>query len=226
MIDGDEMVKTYILLFFIYSFLGWLMEIFISINEKREVINRGFFIGPYCPIYGCGCLLLILLLQKYSNDPLVLFALAIIICSILEYFTSWFLELIFKMRWWDYTRKKYNINGRICLETMVPFGFMGVLIVKYVNPFLLTIIKSIPFKILDVMVILLIIIFIIDFIISSNIIFNIKNIVKSTRKDSTEDIKKIVAKRIKNNLELYIRLLKSFPNFKKIKMKKERKRNK
>jgi len=66
--------------------------------------------------------LITILLQKYSNDPIALFALGMIICAILEYFISYLLEKIFKARWWDYSTKKFNINGRVCLETMIPFG--------------------------------------------------------------------------------------------------------
>ena len=71
-----------------------------------------------------------------SSFAFALFALSIIVCSILEYFTSYIMEKLFKVRWWDYSDKKFNINGRICLETMVPFGILGTLIVCYINPFL------------------------------------------------------------------------------------------
>ena len=103
----------YFLLFIIYSFMGWLMEIIDNIIVKHKIVNRGFLLGPYCPIYGFGCLSLIFFLSNYKSDPIILFFMAIVICSILEYSTSYIMEKLFKLRWWYYIDKKFNINGRI-----------------------------------------------------------------------------------------------------------------
>lgn len=210
------MLNTYFLLFIIYSFIGWLGEIALSIIVNKKFVDRGFLMGPWCPIYGCGCLLLIILLSKYNNEPFALFALAMIICSILEYLTSWILEVIFKMHWWDYSNEKFNINGRICLEYMVPFGIVGVLVVKYINPIILNLLCKIPSTIFNILTVILAGIFIIDLIISSNIMFNLKSFVTDSKKDSTEDIKKQIKKNVKEYKLLYTRLINAFPNFKKI----------
>ena len=215
-IDGDYMFYTYFLLFIIYSIIGWLLEIVFSYFELKKIVNRGFLIGPYCPIYGVGCLLLILLLSDYADNILVLFGLSIIVCSILEYFTSWIMEKIFKLRWWDYTNMKYNINGRICLETMIPFGIIGVIVVKYVNPWLIDLISLINPHTLTIIVIILMSLFIIDILISSNVVFNLKTVTRNVTKDSTEEIKKAIHKFIHNNLFMYDRIVKAFPNMSKI----------
>ena len=117
-----ENVYIYIILFFIYSFLGWSIEVFREFQDKNHFVNRGFLIGPICPIYGVGGVLMLLTLGKYKDSPIVLFCMSIIIFSILEYFTSYIMEKLFKARWWDYSNNKYNLNGRICAETMIPFG--------------------------------------------------------------------------------------------------------
>ena len=142
-------VEIYILLFFSYSFIGWLMEVIIKLIQYKRLINRGFLIGPYCPIYGWGGILISLLLQKYVDDPLALFLFTIFICSILEYYTSYFMEKLFNARWWDYSSKKFNVNGRICLDTMIPFGLLGMLIMYVINPFLINVYKSIDFSIIS-----------------------------------------------------------------------------
>ena len=154
------MFYTYFLLFIIYSFIGWLLELAFSYIQLKKVVNRGFLIGPYCPIYGAGCLLLIILLSDYADNILVLFALSIIVCSLLEYFTSLIMEKIFNLRWWDYSNMRFNINGRICLETMVPFGIIGVLVVKYFNPWLLSIINLVDSQTITIVVIILMSLFI------------------------------------------------------------------
>lgn len=205
------MAYTYFLLFIIYSFIGWCMEVCLSLHNEKKFINRGFLLGPYCPIYGFGCLLLTLFLSRYQNDIWALFALTIIICSILEYVTSWVMEKIFKLRWWDYSNMKYNINGRICLETMIPFAIIGVIVIKYTNPFFLKLIESIPGVLRITLAIILFIIIIVDFIISSRIVVNIKKATNEVRKDSTEEIKKAINKFIKDNSYLYQRIVKAFP---------------
>lgn len=210
------MFYTYFLLFIIYSIIGWILEILFSLVELKKLVNRGFLIGPYCPIYGAGCLLLILLLSKYSDDTIVLFVLSIFICSILEYVTSWLMEKIFKLRWWDYSNMKFNINGRICLETLIPFGIIGVIVVKYINPFLLDALNILSFQTLNIIAIILISLFFIDVLISFNVILNLKSVTKNITKDSTEEIKKAVNKFIHNNIFMYERIVKAFPNMSKI----------
>lgn len=203
------MIKKYFTLFIIYSFIGWLMEVVITLIKERKIVDRGFLIGPYCPIYGTGCLLLITLLNKYKNDPLTLFIMTILVCSILEYTTSYVMEKLFKARWWDYTRFKFNINGRICAETMIPFGILGVLVVYYLNPFLLKIINTntILFTIMTI-------IFITDVSVSFGIIKNLKTTINDISKDSTEEITKKVRETLKQRSYFHKRLIKAFPNFK------------
>lgn len=190
------------------------MEVGCKLVELKKFINRGFLIGPYCPIYGWGCILIIILLNKYTNDPLVLFIMAIVICSILEYFTSYFMEKLFKARWWDYSRRKFNINGRICLETMIPFGLLGCLIMYFVNPFFVSIYSKIPSNILIIISSILFTIFLTDNIISYTIMFKMKIPKIKISKDSTEEITEYVRSILAKRSFLYKRLMKAYPNMK------------
>ena len=208
------MFYTYSILFFIYSFIGWLMEVILSLYNEHKFVNRGFLLGPCCPIYGFGSLLLYFLLKNYTNNFIVLFILTMFICSLLEYTTSYIMEKIFKLRWWDYTNMKYNLNGRICLETMTPFSILGALAIKYITLYFLKIINSFTPRIILTISIILITIFTIDLIISLTIVFKLKLVAKN-KKDSTIDIKKAISKFIKNDLYVYERILKAFPNLNK-----------
>ena len=135
----------YFMIFMIFSIFGYLCEVVsVSIIDKRINLNRGYFIGPYLPIFGFGSLFILLFLNKYRNDYLVLFVLGMISCCILEYFTSYVLEKIFRLRWWDYSDKKFNINGRISLETGLLFGFGSIGIVWFTNNFLYDLLSKIP----------------------------------------------------------------------------------
>ncbi len=206
------MFYSYCILFFIYSFLGWVMEVTLTLITDKKFVNRGFLLGPCCPIYGCGCILLNLLLHNYTNNILVLFILTMFTCSLLEYITSFLMEKIFKLRWWDYSQMKFNINGRICLETMTPFSILGVLAIKFATPFFITNINKLSEKTILIISIILITLFIIDVIISLTIVFKLKFVSKNIKKDSTLDIKNAIKKFIKNDIYVYERIIESFPN--------------
>ena len=224
-----QQISTYILLFFMYSFLGWCLEVGCKLISDHKFVNRGFLIGPYCPIYGWGAIIMTLLLNKYLNDPLTLFIMIILICSILEYFTSYFLEKIYHTRWWDYTNYKFNINGRICLETMIPFGIFGLLIMYKVNPFFINTINKIPKNISIILAIILVFIFLIDNIISSKTILEIQKINQNIqnkiliKKDDTERITKLVREKIEKSRKLLNRrLIHAFPHLKLLKRTKQK----
>ena len=206
-------IYYYFLLFLIYSFIGWLIEVIGKLIEKHKFINRGFLIGPICPIYGHGCLLMILTLSRYKDNPLTLFICAIFICSLLEYFTSYFMEKIFKARWWDYSTRKFNLNGRICAETMIPFGILGTLVICVINPIFEYLLNLFNFETIKIVAIILFVIYLIDNIISLTIMFGFKGTLKTVEKDGTEEITKKVKKILINKNVLYKRLVEAFPNF-------------
>ena len=206
-------IEIYIMLFFIYSLAGWLIEMIPATIREKKFVDRGFLVGPYCPIYGCGVILITLLLQKYADDVVVTFFLSVIICGTLEYLTSYIMEKIFKARWWDYSNNKFNINGRICLETLVPFGIGGVLVLFVFNPFLEKIINLIPDLALNIVTGVLCVLFLIDCIVSFKIILNLKEMTKEL-KDNTAEISDKVKKIILNKLGPYKRLVNAFPRVK------------
>lgn len=200
------------ILFIIYSFIGWFLEVTIVSLNNRKLTSRGFLIGPWCPIYGFGAILIFIMLRKYYEDPVALFVMSFLICSVLEYFTSYIMEKLFKTRWWDYSDKKYNLNGRISLISSLFFGFLGLIITYLLNPAIISLINKIPENILNIIGIILLIIFIIDIIVSVNVIFKLKNIASS--KDATIKIHKAMKKYLETKSILIKRLVNAFPNFK------------
>ena len=209
-------IEIYFLLFLTYAFLGWCMEVTCKLIQFKRFINRGFLVGPYCPIYGWGALAITLLLQRYTNDIIVLFVMAVIVCSFIEYFTSYFMEKKYHARWWDYSNKKFNINGRICLDTMIPFGILGVFIMYVSNPFFIDIYNNIPDIWLHIIAGILFTLYIIDNIVSSRIISSI-HVEEEKIADNTEEITNEIATKIKQLLKqkswLHRRLVNAYPNF-------------
>ncbi len=211
----------YFLLFFIYSVIGWITETtYASINQKK-LVDRGFLIGPYCPIYGFGAIIGLLYLTQYKNNILTVFILSSIIACITEYVTSYLMEKIFKARWWDYSTEKFNIDGRICGKNAILFGICGIAVIYIIQPIIDFLIKKISYKILIIISVTLFIIFIIDTILSCNIIKKLKKNLKriEIKRDSTTEIKNLVLEaltiningKIKNNI-LQKRLIKAYPN--------------
>ena len=205
------------LLFLIYSFIGWTIEVVCKKVETGRFINRGFLIGPYCPIYGCGGIIITLTLTKYNESPIILFVMAMFICAVLEYMTSYLLEKLFKARWWDYTKYKYNINGRIALETMIPFGLLGCFIIYLLNPILNSALLFMNDNIAQVLAIILAALFILDLFVSFKIMSNFKNAaIQFKNKDNTEEITKKVKEILMKKSPFTKRLIEAFPNVKSV----------
>lgn len=200
-------------MFILYSVIGYLVEITnLTIITKKLVWNRGFLIGPYLPIYGVGCLFMIFCLNRYENDLMALFIMGAFFCTLLEYFTSLVMEKLFKLRWWDYSTYKFNLNGRVCLLNAVLFGVGGILVVHLLNPFLTWLVYLMPSSVTIGLAVILLVIFVVDFIVSCYITNNLKlNFTRYLHIDATAKIKKEVAIALKKNILLTSRLLEAFP---------------
>lgn len=136
--------SMYFLSFILYGFLGWVYESAIcSLLEYHRFINRGFLLGPYCPIYGVGIIMNWLLLKDIENPAVIFVASALISCAI-EYVTSYAMEKLFYAKWWDYSHFPFNLNGRICLYGGLIFGCGNVIFIKAIHPFVMSAMEYIP----------------------------------------------------------------------------------
>jgi uncharacterized membrane protein len=174
--------------------------------NSGKLINRGFLLGPWCPINGFGALIMLFVFSKYKDDPLNLYLMYAVYVSILEYFTSFLMEKLFNARWWDYSHLKFNLNGRICLANSLSFGILGLLFGYFIHPLIIQILNAIPLNILYVGTPIIIVIFLIDLFITFNVVSKLKKSMTLLNKDMTEDINRQVSKLIAKN-----RHLKAFP---------------
>ncbi len=209
--------RNIFLLFMIYSLIGWIVEIIDIYFYTKKIANRGFLIGPYCPIYGVGTTIMTFIFNHSSDDLFGIFAKAMIVCALLEYTTSYVMEKLFKKRWWDYSHRKYNLNGRVCLENLVLFGIAGCILVKFTNPFFNDLIMNLPSVIANTASIIIAVIFIADIIISFKIVNKLKN-VKFNTKDSTDQIK---GKMYENLNYITKRMITAFPQLRESKLRKK-----
>lgn len=200
-------------MFLFYAVFGYLVEIaYCSYCSKKLVYNRGFLIGPYLPIYGSSCVLMYLFLYKYQDDPFTLFVMCCFICSIMEFLTSLILEKIFKVRWWDYSHKRFNLEGRICLSNSILFGLGGLLIFYIINPLILPIFDLMSKNTLIILTLILMAIFIIDLIISIVVLVELKvSSIRFSKKDVSSELIELRNKKLKKHSLLLKRLLNAFP---------------
>ena len=157
-----------VLFFFFFSIIGWLWEVFYFIVIKGQFVNRGFLRGPWLPIYGFACALLILFtkskkLRKLLNSPMLTFIFITIFCTILEYITSYVIEKYTGIRYWDYSKLFMNINGRVCLRNSIFFGVGGSLCIYIIGPSFARNVEKIPKKIRYFLICMLITIMSLDF---------------------------------------------------------------
>jgi len=154
-------------LFFIASIIGWSFEVIMHIIEHGEFVKRGVLQGPWLPIYGYGCLLILTILHKFRKKPLQEFILIIVLCGLVEYFTAVYLEYVFNgTKWWDYSGYFLNIQGRVCAEGLLVFGIGGIILVYILAPLIDNVLQKINPKKLAIICCSLLCLFIFDHIYS------------------------------------------------------------
>ena len=159
-------VSSLILIFFTLCFIGWSWEVALHLVSDGVFVNRGVMHGPWLPIYGAGSIMIVIVLNKFRDKPIVEFLTAIVLCGIVEFFTSLQLEKSMGQKWWDYSGYFLNIDGRICAEGLLVFGLGGIAVVYLIAPFMDNVIKKKNLKVVIPICIILVSIFISDSIYS------------------------------------------------------------
>lgn len=122
------------LMFFIYSFMGWCLEVAFFGVTTGKFVNRGFLNGPLCPIYGVGGMMVILILLPLKKYVVLLYICSVLITSALELITGLALEKIYHVRWWDYSDRPFNFKGHICLSFSLAWGIACVFVMYVIHP--------------------------------------------------------------------------------------------
>ena len=201
-------------LFFIYSVAGWVTEVFLKFLEYKRFINRGFLIGPYCPIYGAGAVLITVggkLLSPVDRTWAMSFLIAFVLCGLLEYLTSYILEKYFHARWWDYTERPMNLHGRVWIGNLILFGIGGVFILEDFNPRLLALAHRLEPRLFAAILIAVSILFVADAVMSYFIMNLLKQGVEKSRADKSEEIAAEVRYLLENRSVFHKRILDAYP---------------
>ncbi len=210
-----EFFINLLLIFFVFSFVGWVIEVMLKYFQFGRFINRGFLVGPWLPIYGAGAALITLAVEGLTPVEKGIgttFAISLIVCGLIEYLTSYYMEKRFHARWWDYTQKPMNLNGRIWIGNLILFGIGGVVIIHLANPILYSFFNSISLLSRKVFCGCLSVIIINDFILSHFVLKLVKIGVESSQADNTEAISKDVKLLLSNRSIFYRRFADAYPD--------------
>ncbi len=131
-------------IFIIYAFIGWCAEVSFAAVDSGKFVNRGFLNGPYCPIYGCGVVIVVAVLTPINESLFILFLGSMLLTTVLEFLTGFILEKVFHNKWWDYSDKPFNIMGYVCLKFSILWGLACTFIMKVLHPSIYKFITIIP----------------------------------------------------------------------------------
>lgn len=137
-------VWEYILIFFIYAFMGWTTEVIFAALRSHTLVNRGFLNGPICPVYGFGMVAMLVLLGPWARSMGAVFLVGVIVPSLVELIAGALLYKLFHARWWDYSEKPFNIGGFICLQFSLAWGAAAIVMVMVVHPPIARLVAAIP----------------------------------------------------------------------------------
>lgn len=163
----DYKIENLAVMFFIFAFIGFVWEVIYTAVTEKVVAKRGMLHGPWVPLYGVGGVLILSLLGRYESNPPLVFILAASLCTVIEYSTGVIVERFYGQRWWDYSSKRVNFKGRVCLSGMLLFGAAGTLAVCGFGPALNNNISNMNFPIHAGLVAILMLVFAIDVFISA-----------------------------------------------------------
>lgn len=131
-------------IFIIYAFIGWCTEVSYAALDTGKFVNRGFLNGAYCPIYGCGVVIVVAILTPIKENLFILFVGSVLLTTVLEFMTGYILEKVFQNKWWDYSDKPFNVKGYICLKFSIYWGLACTFIMKVIHPMIYKTITWIP----------------------------------------------------------------------------------
>ncbi|MDD6202057.1 MAG: hypothetical protein PUB13_03835 [Lachnospiraceae bacterium] len=175
------MTQTYTALqwlffFYLYSFIGWCYEsAYVSIRKRRWV-NRGFMRGPMLPLYGSGAVMMLVVSAPFQDSIILTYLAGCVGATLLEYVTGVTMEALFKVRYWDYSSRKFNLQGHICLEATLAWGLFTVIMTKLVHHPIETLVLSMPYLLVKIITIIITVLAVSDFTLSFKTALDLRDV--------------------------------------------------
>lgn len=180
----------WVLLFFFYCLCGWVWEsCYVSVCQRRWV-NRGFLRGPLLPIYGSGAIIILFATLPVAGNLILVWLLGMLAATALEYVTGAAMEALFKVRYWDYSDKKCNLNGHICLSSSIAWGFFSILLVKFIHPPIARLLADVPAWLVDPLALALTVVFTVDVVQSVQAALDLREVLSKLTEEN-EDLRRL-----------------------------------
>ena len=212
-------LPSYVLLFAAFSIAGWCMEVVLKFIQYRRFINRGYLLGPYCPIYGWGALLVTLVANGVffrKCTPAETFLIGFFVCGALEYAVSWCMEKISHARWWDYSQKPMNLNGRVWIGNLLLFSAAAVGIVYLADPLLFGLFAKLSPRALHIIAGAFLVVLWTDRVISHFMMKLLRHSIEHQAADDTEEIRGEMRLLLKDRRLLLRRVAQAYPELRPI----------
>lgn len=200
---ADYSLNEYIVLFFVYAFIGYIWEVVCVLIFQHKLVNRGFLYGPIIPIYGFGAILILKSTLSVANDYFLIFIYGMIFATALEMITGYLMYKIFKIKYWDYSNALFNFHGYICLKASLLWGLFSILLVKVVHPFIYNGIHTL-FSLNDIIIYILIFVLSADITLSIKSAYDFRDILEKLRADTNNngipDVLEAIPEHMKENI--------------------------
>ena len=191
----------WVLLFFFYCFCGWVWESCLVSLTQRRWVNRGFLHGPLLPIYGCGAILILFVTLPVEGDLRLVFLFGMLSATALEYVVGAAMEKLFKVRYWDYSQHRFNLNGHICLGASVIWGLFSILLVRFLHPPVGRLLADVPAWAVDPLALVLTAAFTVDVVRSVQAALDLRELLTRLAEEN-EDLRRLAKRAEVGKLEL------------------------
>ena len=176
----------WVLLFFFYCFCGWVWEsCYVSLCQ-RHWVNRGFLRGPLLPIYGSGAIIILFVTLPVAGNLWLVWLFGMLAATALEYVTGAAMEALFKVRYWDYSKQKFNLNGHICLSSSIAWGFFSILLVRFIHPPIGRLLADVPAWLVDPLALVLTAVFTVDVVQSVQAALDLREVLSKLTEENEE----------------------------------------
>lgn len=186
-----ELMHNYTLIewmffFYFYCFLGWCFEsAYVSI-KTRKLTNRGFMRGPFLPLYGSGATMMFVVSMPFQDNVFLVYLAGCVGATALEFITGVTMEALFDMRYWDYSKNKFNFKGHICLKSTLMWGFCTIMMTEGLHVFVARVVRSLPTQPLRVFTIILTVVIAVDFALSFKAAIDLRDVLIKMAKTKEE----------------------------------------
>lgn len=172
--------------FYFYSFFGWCFESAYVSLKSRHLVNRGFMRGPFLPLYGSGAIMMLLVSMPFRDNLFLVYIAGCIGATALEYVTGVAMEALFKVRYWDYSKNRFNFQGHICLGSSLAWGFLTILMTRFIHKPVEELALGMPYQVLGIIVLVLTAVIGADFALSFKAALDLKDVLVRMEKAKEE----------------------------------------